>query len=619
MASLLVDIETDGLLRDLTKIHVISILDLEDGSLKSYARHRGELDAALSRIRQSDKIVGHNIINFDLPAIQKIYPGFDYSGEVEDTLVLSRVIWPDIGDEDDKRIRRSGFPPKLRGRHSLKAWGYRLGMLKGTYAEDTENAWDHWTPAMEEYCEQDVKITESLYCRINNDRPPAQCVELEHDTARVCRSIESAGFGFDVRNGSALFADLAARATELQAELADVFGAWWQPGDVRTPAKSIRYKDPLKANRVEGAAYTPIERIQFNPGSRVHIEKVLRERHGWVPEVKTETGRAQITETVLSELAYAEAQLLSEFFTVQKRVSQLATGDNAWLRLERDGVIYGSINPNGAVTGRATHASPNIAQVPAGTAKYGKECRELFLPTIPGGLLVGTDMDGLELRCLAHYLHRYDEGEYGRTVVHGDKSAGTDVHSVTARALGFDPKDVYEVSGKQRTGRDLAKTFIYAFLYRAGAEKIGKIVGGGAKKGKQLKTRFEKANPAFKMLSRDVGFAVKRRGYLKGLDGRRLPIRSEHSALNTLLQSAGAILCKRWMCQLDAFLRAEDLTYDINAWVHDELQISVEEELTGRRVITLSNQAAIEAGEYFAVNVALAADGAIGGNWSETH
>ena len=135
----------------------------------------------------------------------------------------------------------------------------------------------------------------------------------------------------------------------------------------------------------------------------------LKQKYRWKPREFTPSGDAKIDETILNALPYPEAKKLAHSFLIQKRIGMLAEGNSAWMKLAVDdpqspryGLLRHTINPNGTVTGRASHFGPNLAQVPATRAPYGKECRELF--TVPPGyVLVGSDLSGLELRCLAHF------------------------------------------------------------------------------------------------------------------------------------------------------------------------------------------------------------------------
>lgn len=308
---------------------------------------------------------------------------------------------------------------------------------------------------------------------------------------------------------------------------------------------------------------------------------------------------------------------------VVKRLGQLAEGKEAWLRaVGPDGRIHGRVNTNGAVTGRMTHSKPNMAQVPSAKSLYGHECRSLFIVS-EGKLLVGADADALELRDLAGYMAIYDGGAYIDTVLRGDKSQGTDMHSVNCRALGMDPKARYGTE----TGRDKAKTWFYAFIYGAGDEQLGWILLGvrgeqAVKKGKAARAAFLKNLPAMGKLVESVKKRAKERGFLLGVDKRALPVRSQHAALNTLLQSAGAVQMKKALCLLDDSLQAAGYTpglhYEFVANVHDEWQIEVDHDIA-ETVGRMAVQAIRDSGSFFNFRCPLDGNFDIGGNWNETH
>jgi DNA polymerase I-like protein with 3'-5' exonuclease and polymerase domains len=233
--------------------------------------------------------------------------------------------------------------------------------------------------------------------------------------------------------------------------------------------------------------------------------------------------------------------------------------------------------------------------VPSVRSPYGGECRELF--TAPEGkVLVGCDASGLELRCLAHYLFPWDDGKYAKTILEGD------IHTANQKAAGLDT-------------RDQAKTFIYATLYGAGDAKIGSIVGGSSKDGKRLKANFKKNLPAYSHLVKAVEAKVTSVGSLNGLDGRKLPCRSAHSALNLLLQSAGAVIMKQALVN---FVGKAKKDYELHANVHDEVQFSCEAE----EADTLGNEfvsAIRQAGDDLNFNCPLDGEYQVGNNWKETH
>lgn len=592
--ALIFDLETDGFLENVTQIHCMVLKDTDTKEVFKYVFSAPyERDEGLDHLESyQGLIVGHNACKFDLPVIQKLYPSFRYKQEnVVDTLVLSRLIYSDLRERDGANIEKGLLPTKLWASHSLKAWGYRLGLLKGEYGE-TEGAWETFTPEMLAYCQNDVEVTHKLYDLMMQANYSQQAIELEHKTAFICARMERSGWPFDKKKASALYAELVVKREAIRKLMDETF----------EPLVEERWSE--KTGKRLKDKVTP-----FNPGSRQQIADRLTKKYGWKPTEFTPSGQPKIDEDVLKKLDYPEAKTLAEYFLVDKRIAQLSEGDQGWLKLERDGIIHGSINTNGAVTGRATHQSPNLAQVPAVRSPYGKQCRELF--TVRSGFKqVGCDLSGLELRCLAHFMHKWDGGEYGNTVMNGKQSEGTDIHTVNQKAAGLPT-------------RDGAKTFIYAYLYGAGDAKIGSIVGGSAKEGKKLKEQFLKATPALKNLREAVGKASKR-GYLIGLDGRRLHVRSEHAALNTLLQSAGALISKQWLIEVDKEANKRGMKYGWDGdwtmlgWIHDEVQLAVREDLAeefGQAVV----DCAAKAGEYFKFNLPVGAEYQVGTNWAECH
>ena len=587
---LVFDIETDGLLDDLTKIHTIVIKWLETGEVIKYRPVGDELQEAVDNLKNADLIIGHNIIAFDIPAIQKIFPDFNPVG-IFDTLVASRLIWSDIKNQDFRFSHHTDFPNKLIGKHSLKAWGYRLGLLKGEFAEETD--WQEWSEDMTTYCANDVSITDKLYQRILDKKYSDKSLELEHQFAQCIWEQEKHGFYFDVKKAQKLNSKLAQRRLELEGDLQKVFTEW---------EKELPDFIPKRDNKTKGyKAGVPVKKtktITFNPGSRDHIANRLITLKGWKPRKFTPDGKPVVDEAVLNSLKYPEAKLLSEYLMITKRLGQLAEGSVAWLKLEKNGKIHGSVNSNGAITGRCLHMSPNISQCPSVLVPYGRECRELFYAP-DGYKLVGVDVSGLELRCLAHYLTRYDEGEYANEVVNGD------VHTLNQKSAGLDT-------------RDRAKTFIYAFLYGAGDRRIADITGSTVKEAKALKEKFLDNAPAIRRLRHDVLTAVETRGFLRGIDGRRLEIRSPHSALNTLIQSAGALIVKQATIALHKIIQQEKLDCSMVAHIHDEMQLQVKEDITeyvGQQAV----QSIQATKDFFDFRCELDGEFKIGKTWADTH
>lgn len=605
-----IDIEADGLLDTVSKIHVLVIDDLRHG-LKAYSKK----DVAEGVCRLKDAVaagnilVAHNGIGYDFPVLQRLCGLTIPIEQQEDTLVLSKLIYPDITRQLDESLVKQktlfSFPKKP---HSLEAWGLRLKEAKG----DFKGPWEVWSQDMEDYCVQDVKVLRRLHEMLHQRKPKGQAVWLEHRVAAILTEQEHRGVVFNTTKAVTLYTELLKKKLSCENQLKQEF----RPFYVKDGKPLIPKQDNKRYGYVKGCVVQKVKVVDFNPGSRDHIANRLITLYGWQPKVFTPTGRPEINETVINGLMFPCKALLAEYLKVTKLIGMIAEGDNAWLKLVKYGRIHGRVNPNGAVTGRATHHNPNLGQVPRVGSSWGAECRELFEP-VRDKVMVGCDGSGLELRCLAHRMSLYDDGAYAKVVIEGSSDNGTDVHSINTRAIGFELRELYNVNGKQVKGRDIAKTFIYAFLYGAGDEKIGSIVGKSAKTGKALKTRFLKQTPALAKLL-DAVKKASQRGWLKGLDGRIIPVRSQHSALNTLLQSDGAILAKRAMVYL--YDTCKDNNWDANQllWVHDEFQYECHPDLV-QEVGEAGVRAWQQAGEFFNYRVPITGEYKSGTNWKETH
>ncbi len=504
-----------------------------------------------------DLIIMHNGICFDAPVLRRNWNITMKQNQMCDTLVLSRLL-----------------NPSLEGGHSLEAWGNRLGFPKGDFKD-----WDAgYSKEMEEYCIQDTLVTEKLYkhlttelTRLNFDE---RSIKLEHDVQAIIATQEENGFKLNEKQAVTLLATLQAKLVLLETELQNIF-----------PTKTTE-----RVSEKTGKPLKPKVEV-FNPGSRKQIGERLIEK-GWKPEKFTENGQPIVDEGTLEGLEFPEAKAIAEFLLLQKRIAQI----QSWLKeLKPDGRVHGKVITNGAVTGRMTHHSPNMAQVPSCGSPYGEDCRDLWIVE-KGYKLVGIDASGLELRMLAHYMK---DDAYIYEVTQGD------IHTANQKAAGLET-------------RAQAKTFIYAFLYGAGAAKIGKVVGAGAKEGQRLIDSFLANTPKLRELRERVDKNRKSSGTLPGLDGRRLHVRSDHAALNTLLQGAGAIVMKQALVILDDRLSKLGIDYKFVANVHDEWQIEVEEpyaDMVGK----LGVQAIEEAGRVLEMRCPLTGEYRVGNSWKETH
>ena len=571
------DIEGNGL--QPTVIHCLVAKEL-DGKIYKYGPDK--IEEGIAFLNEADTLIGHNILSYDIPVIQKLY-GVDLSDkDIEDTLVMSRLFNP---------IRENG--------HSLKTWGYRVNFFKQEQPEDFEV----FTPEMLEYCCHDVRLNELVYHALLKEQQgfSEESVALEHKVARVMIDQENNGFKFDEKQATLLLAELKTRMNEVTDEVQKTFKP--RMVDIKRVIPKLKKdgelsKSGLRADEYERCIstgnYEPFMRQElqeFNLGSRKQIGEYLID-FGWKPERFTPTGQPIVDEGTLKKIEHIrEAKLIADFLLYQKRIAQV----QSWLdAIEEDGRVHGSVIPNGTITGRMSHNHPNVAQVPSISSPYGQECRACWTVD-EGNVLLGVDASGLELRMLAHYMN--DE-EYVNEVVNGD------IHTTNQKLAGL-------------KSRDQAKTFIYALMYGAGDEKIGKISGGTRKHGSQLRKRFLDNLPALKKLKDRVQQAS-RRGYLKGLDGRKIYVRSEHAALNTLLQGGGAIVMKKGLVLLEDLLKLNAISYKFVANIHDEWQIEVPEDVAdfvGERAV----DSLIKAGQHFKMRCPLDGEYKIGGNWSETH
>lgn len=529
-------------------------------------------------INKADKVIAHNLIGFDGPVLNRCWGMRLGLKKSMDTLVMSRLYKPDID-----------------GGHSLEAWGKRLGgrqksdyqriywRLLGQRKYDAKDV-THWNnpniPLMSAYCKRDVKVLVDVYNYLQNELEEwGESVSLEHSVAAIIKKQQDNGFLFDEAKARKLLSLLSSELADLEGSLQSVFPP------IVTERWSEKTGKQLK-DKVE----------VFNPGSRQQIAKRLQSLGAKFTE-KTEKGQIIINEQTLKEIDLPEAKHITRYLLLQKRISQVSS----WFdEVKDDGRIHGRVISNGAVTGRMTHNHPNMAQIPNSGSEYGPECRECF--TVADGYkLVGADASGLELRMLAHYMR--DE-RYVKTVVEGSSKDGTDVHTINQKAAGLQT-------------RDQAKTFIYAFLYGAGPAKIGSIVGGNAGVGKRLIAKFLRSTPALQRL-RDKVSRYAAKGFVPGLDGRKIWVRSEHSALNTLLQGAGAVVMKKALVLLDKKIKAATIDARFVVNVHDEFQLEVEEgkeEEVGKMAVA----AIEEAGAYFNLRCPLTGEWNVGLNWRETH
>jgi len=539
------DLEANGLTPDT----IWCVVTRENGANVVHTTPNTLSDA----LRGSVSVVGHNLIGYDMPVLERLW-GITVAPErVLDTLVLSRL-----------------YEPSKSGGHSLRNWGECLGFPKGDHTD-----WSQLSQEMIDYCIRDVEVTEAVHQKLMQDMTcfSPNCIELEHKVQASVQQQEINGWTLDQPLARDLCATFKERMNEIEEDLQQKFPPIVHERWSEKTGKQL--KDKVEV---------------FNVGSRQQIAKRLSSLGVRFDKV-TEKGNPIVDEAVLETIDLPEAKVVSEYLMLQKRYAQV----NSWLEhVKEDGRVHGRVISNGAVTGRMTHQSPNMAQVPASHSPYGHECRSCW--TVPEGKkLVGFDASGLELRMLAHYMKDED---YTNEIINGD------IHTANQRLAGLE-------------SRNQAKTFIYALLYGAGDEKLGSVAGGGRTTGKKLRESFLNNLPSFAALKDRVSNASSR-GYLTGLDGRRLQVRSEHSALNTLLQAAGAIVMKKALVILDDYAKLWKLDYKIIGNIHDEVQSEVAEK-DAEKFGWLAVECLKAAGLEFNLRCPLDGEYKVGTTWAETH
>jgi len=635
----IVDIETNGLLPPqlektiVSEIHCI-VLRNQKGVTKVFIdpakakqakwKADGTLEDAANICAAADVLIGHNAQEFDIGILLKFFPNNmrewkdcwtrkKHGKLVRDTQIMARLIWPDIKPYDF--ALKGKLPGRLKGAHSLEAWGYRLGEKKGEYGKQTD--WSQIDHEMVSYCVQDVAVTAKLFRRLTGRLktwPNGGVIaeRLEHEFAECISEQMRNGVHYDRVAHDKLYKKICTERDK-QREF------------IRTSCPP--WEEQLK---------TKVKITPFNPNSRMQMEKFLRQRYDWVPQENemTPTGRAEMNEAVLSHprmSEYKEAEWFHRYLYLQSRAAEIEEGKQSYLKHynEDTGCVHGYVNHNGAVTSRCTHSKPNKANVVAIDKEYGPETRALFCTPGADWHFLGWDAKGIEFRGLAHYTVPYDDGELIDIVLNGD------IHWKNTQALLHvlgHPEfigAVYDSTNKTMVEcRDFAKTFIYGYMYGARDPRLGSIIQPKASErkrrsiGKSLRSVFEKNIPALPLLQADIiEEARKNHKKIVGLDGRMLDIRSDHSALNTKLQGFGAIVIK----QASVLVRewaGERWTYGKDfaqvLHVHDEAQSQVKIAIA-EEYAQLACKAVEETGKMFGVLCPLGADTKIGTNWAETH
>ena len=598
---LVFDIESDNLYDKVTKIHCIVIHDIYGNKTTTYGPDR--IDDALEHLACGHVLVGHNILFFDIPVIRKLYPFYlEKTTRIIDTLICTRLIWPKEKLYELDTEQYTQVPKNLCGSASLKAWGHRLSDYKIDFKDFSE-----YSEEMATYCRQDVSVTYKLFQHIQKQNYPEPALKLEHDFALAIERQIRSGFPFDVDACLDLVDDLRTKEEELATHLKQIF----------PPIEHKEVFVPKVNNKTRGYVKgVPFEKIrveEFNPGSRQQIVERLKQKYNWQPEKLTKKGNPILDDEVIEKLPYPEAKPLAEYMLIEKRLGQIADGNNAWLKLVNNdtGCIHGDLITNGCITGRCAHRNPNMGQVPAAYSSYGKECRSLFHAP-DGWSLIGVDAKALELRCLAGYLAIWDDGEYASVVTNSD----IDIHTYN--------QEKFNVAT-----RDISKRLLYGLLYGCGSLKAGTIIDPDEKDEEVLRqlgsnaiNSFMRGLPALKRLKSEISLMIQDRGWLYGLDKRILYCRSDFKGLNVLLQSSGALIMKQVVINLHQSMEEAGYQYGVDwqqqGMIHDEIQVSCKQNL----VETLKEHALNAfpaAQQFFGFRCPIQGDAKVGYTWLDTH
>jgi len=637
---LVFDIESNGLLKDVSKIYSICATDTKSDKLYSYCPW--SLEEAYEKLTEADNLIGYNIINYDIPVLNKLVPKFDYKGGLVDLAVMGRVIFGDGNDNLLKRIdyklfKKGKLPGNLIGVHSLEAYGYRLGIFKGSYGKN-DNAWDKWTPEMQDYCEQDVVVTKELLKHFVTKYMKPELWEPFYLEQRVnyilgVHQVQHP-FSFDIEAAKEASQYAEKEIERIIQRMRTIRPNYYKPMYkknellINTPKRrsSLKAGDYIKLTygTEPGAPYCPVVLNTFT-GTDIDIIDLLHTVYKWKPkEFSEKTGQPLTGNDILELLNYDCIQDILDMKVLKKIQGYIKTGKNSWLKLVNDdGTINHRCNHIGTATHRGSHSSPNLGQIPSPRGSelkknLGRKCRAMFAPP-KGFYQIGSDLSGIEVRLLAHYLYPYDGGAYVDAVLNGD------VHWLTVLYLGLvaEGTERDDSNPEHVDFRDaIAKTFLYAFIYGAGAEKLKKILKCKTVKEAKAKSKRFSDSISLDQLKEDIQEVCRTNGRFKAIDGRYIYCDTLHKALNYLLQSAGGIIAKRWMVICHDNLLKAGYTEDKVAqmiWVHDELQFQVREDLDPKPIMKIIEDSALEAGEYYNMRIPIEAQSKKGANWNECH
>lgn len=589
MKKVVCDIEANGLEPD--KIWCCVCQDVADNSVTIF--RNGDDDKAREFFNSCDKIIGHNFIGYDAIWLNKLWHTGIKIDKIIDTLVLSRLA------------------NSLRGGHSLRDWGERLGVYK-----DHHDDWSQWSQEMEDYCIQDVVVTRAVYEQLKKELRGCtrDAIKLEHESQAILELQRIHGFLLDADLALKTKAEIDSKYFEIISQLQSLFpprkvvtGTWEarRKQDGHLTAVSLKKIKSGTVEPLEGDLYNTIEYKEFSIDSPKEI--VERLKGYWSPTVMTPTGQPKVCEenlNTLKEDAPESLKLIKDCKVLKSRSTLIQSYFDA---CGEDGRVHGKVISIGAGTHRMAHNNPNTANIPS-KGLYGEVCRQMFT-VAEGRKLVGCDASNIQLRVLAHYLN--DE-ELIYQITHKD------MHYFFSQIYGLNPKGVEydEHNHDMVAARKKGKTCTFAIIMGAGVAKIGSILGG-YDKGKAAFDGLKKNIKGWSKFQKEIEYRAGV-GYFTGLDGRKIPLKSAHFGMSSYLQAGEAIIMKRAM--VESFKEIKKLGLDAFqvAIVHDEMQYDCAEDCA-ETVGKILRHHIIEAGEYYGLKCPLDGEYMIGNNWLDTH
>lgn len=662
MRYVIMDLETNGLLATVSKIHMVVLTDAETGETEGYTDDRrlltrkqqahvaGSVLEGLAVARDAEVLITFNGWEYDLLVLEKLYPEWSHKGIHFDLRTYGNTIMPrDRLMRGDAHLVKKGRMPKyMMGSESLRAWAIRFG---GEQKGDYRGGWEVLNPDMWDYGLQDGYTTYGVYRGMLQPKHRVNWLVawIEQRVNRLTGRAQRNGWRYNEAKGALLDARLQRELGDARRAMEAAFGDWYRLDKQKAP--DILVQGPLGGYRVfskadvptgyltgtgyriwrvkvpkramttrkfpemgvlsytNGAPYTPIELHHFQASSRQDVYFALHRKYGWEPKLRTESGGPQVSAESLDGLPWAEAKHAKHYYELDKLAGYVAS----WQKAAQNGRIHGSIHPNRANTRRMTHASPNVAQVPSAKTELGAACRELF-EADEGWGSVGADAEQLELRNLAHRLYPFDGGAFVRELLEGDAHT-----AFVAAATGLSREAIVKAL------RDAGKTLTYAFIYGAGDGKLARTyvtLGVGRKSGKAVRQGYEEGIHGLGELTEHLRNLLQDRGYIYSLDNGHLYSRAEHSVLNLQLQSDGALVMKVGLILADELLEAQGLRegYD---WkflmpVHDEYQGTAPLDH-----LDTVGQAFVDgmraAGEFFSMAIPIDGKYSTGTSWKDTH